>query len=212
MPNILIADDHSIVRFGTMLMIKQFMPNAQILGAESLNSALKYLNSQEFNLLILDVNLPGGNNIQMIDVVKLRQPHIKILIFSAYDEQLFALRYIQAGADGYLPKQLHENELKTAIQTVLNDEKYISPSLKERLLNGVTGRSEPMIANPLNKLSNRETEVMQLLIKGLSLADISTTLNIEVSTVSTYKSRIYEKLQVVNIIDLAEKARIYNAE
>ncbi len=208
MPNILIADDHTIVRYGATLIIKELLPGGQVSEAVNFNQALKLLDSQSFDLLILDINIPGGNNLQMIDVIRLHQPNIKILIFSGYDEQLFALRYLQAGVDGYLVKNSPEDELKTAIRTVLNNEKYLSPTVKQHLLNGLTAKSN-MSRNPLHALSNRELEVMQLLIKGSSVADIGTVLSLQISTVSTYKARIFEKLEVGNVIELAEKVRLY---
>lgn len=211
MPNILIADDHTIVRYGAALIIKELLPGGQVTEAENFNQALKLLDSQSFDLLILDINIPGGNNLQMIDVIRLHQPRIKILIFSAYDEQLFALRYLQAGVDGYLVKHSPEDELKTAIRTVLNNEKYISPTVKQHLLNGLTTRNN-IPQNPLHTLSNRELEVMQLLIKGSSVAEIGTVLSLQISTVSTYKARIFEKLEVANVIELAEKVKLYGGQ
>lgn len=209
MPNILIADDHTIVRYGTTLIIKDLMAGVQVSEAENFTQTLKLLDSKTFDLLILDINIPGGNNLQMIDVIRLHQPRIRILIFSGYDEQLFALRYLQAGADGYVVKNSEEQELRTAIQTVLNNEKYISPTVKQHLLNGLASRSGNG-ANPLQQLSNREMEVMQLLIKGTSVADIGVQLSLQTSTVSTYKARIFDKLDVANVIELAEKVKLFS--
>lgn len=208
MPNILVADDHAIVRYGTTLIIKEMLPGVRVREAENFHQTLKLLDSQPFDLLVLDINIPGGNNLQMIDVIRLHQPRIKILIFSAYDEQLFALRYFQAGVDGYLVKHSPEEELKSAIRMVLNQEKYISPTVKQHLLNGLVARQHTP-GNPLQALSNRETEVMQLLVKGSGVAEISSALSLQVSTVSTYKSRIFEKLEVSNVIELAEKVKLY---
>lgn len=211
MPNILIADDHAIVRYGTTLIIKDLMPGVHVSEAENFSQVLKSLNQQRFDLLILDINIPGGNNLQMVDVVRLHQPQIRILIFSGYDEQLFALRYLQAGVDGYLVKHSPEDELKTAIRTILNNEKYISSTVRQHLLNGLNTKSD-ISRNPLQSLSNREMEVMQLLIKGSSVADIGSMLSLQISTVSTYKARIFDKLDVANIIDLAEKVRLYGGQ
>lgn len=206
---VLIADDHAIVRYGTSLVIKELLPAGTVREAHSFDQALKLLDTDHFDLMVLDINIPGGNNLQMIDVIKLRQPHVKILIFSGYDEQLYALRYLQAGADGYVVKQAPEKELKTAIQTIQNNDKYISPAVKQHLLNQLTTKKASS-GNPLNGLSNREMEVMQLLIKGASVAEISTALSLQISTVSTYKSRIFEKMEVSNIVDLVEKVRLYD--
>ncbi|NII26062.1 response regulator transcription factor [Pseudoflavitalea sp. X16] len=206
---VLIADDHSIVRYGTALVIKEMLPAGTIREANNFDQALKLLDTDRFDLLVLDINIPGGNNLQMIDVVKLRQPHVKILIFSGYDEQLYALRYLQAGADGYVVKQAPEGELKAAIQTIQNNDKYISPTVKQHLINGLTTK-KASARNPLTGLSNREMEVMQLLVKGASVAEIGVTLSLQISTVSTYKSRIFEKMEVSNIVELVEKVKLYD--
>ena len=210
MYQILIADDHSIVRYGTALVVKEILPAGTISEARNFDELLKLIDTQTFDLLVLDINIPGGNYLQMIDVIRLRQPAVKILVFSGYDEQLYALRYLQAGADGYVVKQAPEGELKTAIQTILNNDKYISPAIKQNLINGLNAPKTGS-GNPLNSLSNREMEVMQQLIKGASIAEISQTLSLQISTVSTYKTRIFEKLEVNNVVALVEKVKLYDS-
>ncbi len=207
---VLIADDHSIVRYGTSLVIKELLPTGTIREANNFVQAVKLLDTDRFDLIVLDINIPGGNNLQMIDIVKLRQPHVKILIFSGYDEHLYALRYLQAGADGYVVKQAPEGELKAAIQTIRNNDKYISANVKQHLINGLTTRNAAA-RNPLSNLSNREMEVLQQLVKGTSVAEIGVALSLQISTVSTYKSRIFEKMEVTNIVELVEKVKLYDS-
>ncbi len=207
---VLIADDHSIVRYGTSLVIKELLPTGTIREANNFDQAVKLLDTDRFDLIVLDINIPGGNNLQMIDIVKLRQPHVKILIFSGYDEHLYALRYLQAGADGYVVKQAPEGELKAAIQTIRNNDKYISANVKQHLINGLTTRNAAA-RNPLSNLSNREMEVLQQLVKGTSVAEIGVALSLQISTVSTYKSRIFEKMEVTNIVELVEKVKLYDS-
>lgn len=144
----------------------------------------------------------------MLDVIRLRHPDIKILIFSSYDEQIFGWRYLEAGADGFLSKKMGIEEIKNATKSLLRDEKYLSPALKQTLLNNITKKKSTV--NPLDRLSNRESNIMQLLIKGLSVADIAEKLSLQVSTVSTYKKRICEKLQVSNIVEMIEKVQLYS--
>jgi len=183
--------------------------NAQVVEAETLDQAITQLESRPFDLLILDINIPGGNNLQMIDAIRLRQPGIKILMFSGYEEQLFALNYIQAGADGYLVKYSSEEEIKTALRMVMNNEKYISAAVKDQLLARLH-QPRPVTENPLNSLSAREREVLNLLMKGSSIAKIADTLHLQVTTVSTYKTRIFEKMGADNIVALIEKVKLYN--
>lgn len=207
--HVLIADDHAIVRYGTSFVIKELVPTGTIQEAHNFDQALKLLDTDRFDLMVLDINIPGGNNLQMIDVIKLRQPNVKILIFSGYDEQLYALRYLQAGADGYVVKQATDEELKMAIQTIQNNDKYISHTVRQSLLNGLSAK-KAMPHNPLASLSNREMEIMQQLVVGAAVAEIGAALGLQISTVSTYKSRIFEKMKVHNVVELAEKVRLYD--
>lgn len=208
MINILIADDHSIVRLG-MKQIICSLPGAMLVTeAKTFDEAIFLIEAQTFDLLILDINMPGGNNRQMIDAVKLRQPGIRILVFSAYDEILYALNYIQAGADGYIEKNSPDEEFRMAISGILMGEKYISRAVRELLIGKFTGQQEHH-NNPFSVLSPREIEVMNLLTKGLPLIKIAEILHLQLTTISTYKTRIFEKVGVKNVIALIEKAQMY---
>lgn len=206
--SILIADDHAVVRYGTARIIKELLPEARIEEAENLSRLLAVLEKEAFDLLILDINIPGGNNLQMIDVILLRRPQLRILVFSGYDEQVYALRCLRAGAQGYLMKDSPENEIRTAVAAMLRDEKYSSSAIQQHLLNSVID-NKPVEEHPLKRLTDRETEVLLLLVKGQSSASIAKQLNLQISTISTYKARIFEKLNVSNVIELAEKIKIY---
>lgn len=210
MKNILIADDHTIVRLGVLLVVKSMFLNANISEAETLGQVIAQLEEKPYDLLILDINIPGGNNLQMINAVRLRRPGIKILIFSGYEEQLFALNYIQAGADGYLVKYSSEEVIKTALKTVMNNEKYISAAVKEQLLSKWQ-QPKPVADNPLMSLSGREREVLNLLVKGSSVAKIAETLHLQLTTVSTYKTRIFEKMGTSNLVELIDKVKLYTS-
>lgn len=209
MKNILIADDHTIVRLGVAHIISTLPLPATCVEAETFDKVIDLLESQLFDVLILDINIPGGNNLQMIDAVKLRQPQIKVLVFSGYDEQLFAINYMQAGADGYLMKYTAEEEIKHAIRTVLNEEKYMSAATRQQMLNMLNPQRE-VVVNPLSSLSAREIEVMNLMTKGMTIARIAEMLHLQVTTVSTYKTRIFEKLGTRNIVELLEKVKMFS--
>jgi two-component system, NarL family, invasion response regulator UvrY len=209
MSHILIADDHAVVRYGTLLILKDAFAEMRFTEAADLGQVLDLLSAQSFDLLILDINIPGGNNLTMIDAIRLRQPEIKIMIFSGYDEHLFARRYLQHGVQGYLSKHSPEIEIVVAVETILfKKEIYASTNMKQQILTGVAG-NKVSSTNPLSMLSNRELDVTLMLIKGVGLAEISASLNLQISTVSTYKTRIFEKLEVTNVIELAELVKIY---
>lgn len=203
---ILIADDHSVVRQGVSLVLREYFTDMEVVQADTFELTLDMLKRDTFRLILLDINLPGGNSITMIDAVKAIQQKAKILVFSAYDEEQYALRYIQAGADGYLNKLSSEEKIIEAVKTVLKGGKYMGESIKNLLAQhpGVM-----LHDNPFYLLSNREMEIMLLLVNGEGNLEIANKLNIGMSTVSTYKSRIFEKVGVNNVVSLAEKYRLH---
>lgn len=207
MPSFLIAEDHSVVRMGAILMIRELYPHAVIAEAETFDEAIRKLDKQPFDMVLLDIHIPGGDTIRMIPAVKLRQPETAILIFSSYNETLYAPEYLKAGADGYLSKNAPPEEFKTAIQKVFRGKKYISDRLQDKLVTDLL-KSKQHSAGETVALSQRETEVMNLLIKGASAKEIKQALHIHDSTISTYKTRIFEKMKVANVIELAEKVRM----
>lgn len=211
MVNILITDDHDIVRLGTSIVVQQAFPNAHVDQASNFEEARKLLTTKTYQLLILDINMPGGNNIRMIQEVLAIQENLRILVFSSYEESIYALRYIQAGAAGYIGKNSSKEELKEAIVTVLEQGKYMSADIHQLYYESLTiGRSSKLKANLLNKLSNREMDVAKHLIKGLNIAEVSKILNLKSSTVSTYKTRIFEKLQIDHLPDLIDIFRLHD--
>nr|WP_295863805.1 response regulator transcription factor [uncultured Chitinophaga sp.] len=210
MIHVLIADDHSIVRLGVKQIICSLPGDMHVSEAKTFDETISFIEIRHFDLLILDINMPGGNNLQMIQAVKLRQPDIKILVCSAYEEILYALGYLQTGADGYIEKNSPDDDFKTAVTTVLGGEKYISRAVREQLISKYT-RQQEVHQNPFAVLSGREIEVMNLLTKGLPLIKIAEMLHLQLTTVSTYKARIFEKTGVKNVIALVEKAHMYQA-
>ncbi|CDS92686.1 MULTISPECIES: response regulator transcription factor [Sphingobacterium] len=212
MKKILIADDHSIVRLGASVIIKESMPECVITQAQDYNEVLKLLQEEVFDLLLLDINMPGGNNIRVVKEILEIQESIKILIFSSYDESLYALRYIEAGAAGFVNKSTAMAELSNAILTIRERGKYMSDEVKDLYVKKLTqSKSKLNTMNPLSRLSNREVDVAKYLIQGHGIIEVSTTLDLSPSTVSTYKSRIFEKLNVSNIPELIEIFRIHSA-
>lgn len=203
--NVLITDDHDIVRLGASIVIQEVFPGANIQQATDLSETIKSLSTNKYDILLLDINMPGGNNIKMIDEVLAIQPDIKILVFSSYEESIYALRYLQAGACGFINKNSNKEELKNAIVSIVDKGRYMSSEVSNLFLENITqGKASKIKANPLNLLSNREMDVAKFLVRGLSIIDISKEMNLKNSTVSTYKTRIFEKLQLDNIADLIE--------
>lgn len=203
----LIADDHSIVRQGISLLIKELFFNAKIYQAGTFKDTINIIKEVKIDLLVLDINFPDGNSLSIIPETKAIQPEVKILIFSAYDEDIYALRYLNAGASGYLNKGSSEDEMKNALKSMILSGKYITQNIKDRILDSYISK-KPI--NPLEQLSNREIEVARLLIKGYGNMEIAETLNVKKTTVSTFKNRIFEKLEINNLADLIDFFNLYS--
>ena len=197
---ILIADDHGIVRQGVMYLASEAYSNANFTQATDYTSLYATLNSQHVDLLICDINMPGLTGFSQVERIRKDFPQLKILIFSAYDEEIYAIRYLQAGANGFLHKNSDDKIIKTAIEEVMEKGSYASPTIYNKLLNNVLLNKQNN--NPLEKLSNREIEIAKLLIDGLGILEISNILNIHTTTVSTYKSRLFEKLEISSVPQL----------
>lgn len=198
---ILLADDHSVVRQGISLVLKEALKDVSIYHAGDISKVLSIVQHEAIDILLLDINLPGGNTVNMISNIKAINQSLKILMFSAFDEEQYAVRYLHAGANGYLNKLSSEDEIVRAVLAVDEKGEYRSNKLEE-----VLAMSH---LNPLKTLSVRETEIAELLIKGEGNLEIANLLAIQMSTVSTYKRRIFDKLDVTSIPSLIEIFKIY---
>lgn len=197
----LILDDHIIVRQGMDFLLKDRYLSAEVYHAGEMKEALDIMISTSIDLLLLDINIPDGMGVNMIPEIRKQNGSTKILVFTGLDEEQYALRYIAAGADGYINKLSDVENIFHAIESVLHRGKYISEKTKNLLLEHMVN---PIPANPLEKLSSRELEVARLLAGGNGNLEISNRLSIAVSTVSTYKLRIFEKLMVSNTVALSK--------
>lgn len=204
MLKVLIADDHSIVRLGTSLLLKDEYGELEIYEASNFHQVLDLVKIFSFDLILLDINMPGGDNLEMISSILKINSQVKILVFSSYEETVFAMRYIQAGAFGYLSKDTDEEVVIRAVKTVLKGNKYVSDKLVQNQLNSLHSNK-----NVFSTLSDREWEILNLLIKGQSTTEIAQLLNLRLNTISTYKVRIFQKLDVNNIVELIEMAKLH---
>ena len=200
------ADDHSVVTKSLSFIMKELYSNATIHELNNLTDVVEKLNTTPIYLLMLDVTFPDGNSLAVIPKIKKIQPNLKILIFSGHDEDIYAMRYLQAGADGYLHKLSTEDEIKMAINEVMTFGRYLSRNIQEKLTNNYIFKKPQ---NPLEQLSNRELEIATLMIEGYGNIEICAALDLQKSTVSTYKNRIFEKLQIEHISELIHLFNLY---
>ena len=208
MPNILLVDDHSIVRTGLKLLIQDFLAHATIDEAHDGDSALKKIKQKNYDLVVMDVNMPNTDSFGTLQTILTISPSLKVIMFSMNAEEVYAKRYLKMGALGYIRKDAPNQEIEKAINTVLDNRTYVSPELSQKLLYDLHSKSES--ENPFDKLSTREFEIVQHLVLGDSVAEISKKLNVHTSTVGTHKARIFDKLHCHNIIDLTNLAKAHN--
>lgn len=201
---ILIVDDHLVVRTGVSILLREKIEDLQILNAENFFEAITIIKEQVFDLIILDINIPGSKNTEMIQEIRSIQPAVKILVFSANEDEQYASRYILSGANGYLNKLCSEEKMQLAVTSILETGKYIPNEIAHKI---AEGRLNKTPVNPFEVLSKREFEIVELLVKGNGNLEISNNLNIHMSTVSTYKVRVFEKLKISNLVELIN---IYN--
>lgn len=205
---ILIIEDHPLIRMGLKLLITESESRAVVTQTDSFSEGLALLDEEKFDLLILDIDIPGGENINMMGMVRAKQPDIIILIHSGYDEQVYALPYIKAGANGFLSKQASHDEFKAALKAVMSKGKYVSYQVQQILLNTIKDNNIGKAINPITSLSPNEMRVMQLLTEGKWTKEIAAIMNVKENTVSTYKRRIFNKLDVVDSIELSKKVSL----
>jgi two-component system invasion response regulator UvrY len=203
----LIVDDHVIVRSGIKFLLADFYQPSEIHEAADGDSATQKLKEHDFDLIMLDIQMPKTDSFGLMEYIHIKYPKAKVLVFSVSAENTYARRFMKAGAYGFVSKEAPLEEIIKAINLVLNDRKYISESLAYKIAeDSFAGRSD----NPFNKLSPREFEIVSLLLSGQTVSDISQSLNIQTSTVGTHKARLFEKLSITNILELKELATVYN--
>ncbi len=204
---VLIADDHAVVRTGIKFLLKGLDPKIEVTLADDFPETLSKVKQHSFDLIILDINIPGGNNIGMMETIRFHNPDVPILIFTSYSESVYGLAYLQAGANGFLSKDAPEKEFLTALNCIESGKKYFSNSLQETMLNSLINKGS-LDLNPLSKLSKREMDVANLLVKGHSTAEIGNILNLQLSTISTFKARVFAKMEVSNLVELIAKMKV----
>ncbi len=200
MKRILLADDHSFVRLGLIQILKDEFPAAEIKEVNDGNSLVREVSLADWDLVISDLDMPGQSGLQALEQIKLIKPHIPVLILSIYAEDLYAIRSLKAGAAGYLNKNAAPYELVNAISRIAQGKKYITPEIAEKLLFGVQGKA------PHEILSNREFEIFKMLASGKTITQIADALSVALTTVSTHRSRIMEKLGLSTNSDLTRYA------
>lgn len=207
MKKFLLVDDHVVVRSGIKILLSDIYNPCEIYEAMNGETAILKLKENQYDLVLLDIQMPNTDTLGLMEYIHITYPDAKVLMFSMSAENIYAKRFMKAGAYGFISKEAPLEEITRAINVILNGKKYISETLAEKLAeDSFSGKS----SNPFNELSPREFEIVSLLLDGKTVTDISRILNIQTSTVGTHKARLFEKLGVTNILELKEMATTYN--
>lgn len=199
MTRILIADDHAIMRQGIKQILEDEFPDIKSGEAGTTMETLEALWKESWDVLILDINMPGRGGLEVLDEVRRGFPKLPVLVLSSTPEDQLALRVLKAGASGYLNKQTAPEELVGALRKLLAGGRYVSAKLAETLAREIGRPTRPLHES----LSGREYEVLEQMVRGRSLKEIAGNLSLSVKTISTFRGRIFEKLQVANDFELA---------
>jgi two-component system invasion response regulator UvrY len=203
MIDLLIADDHEVVRRGLFGLLREAYPDVQGGEAKDGREAITLLLQKKWDLVILDINMPGRTGLEVLTEVRRLSPATPVLVLSAYAEEEFALRAFQLGAAGYLNKQTAFDELLVAVRRILAGGKYVTTSLAERMAATLGGEIR---AAPHETLSARELQVLRLIAMGWTLKEIAAELTVSEKTVSTYRARISEKMHLGTKVELTRYA------
>ena len=203
MIRILIADDHAIVRKGLKQLLLEHYPSATIGEVADAETLINEVVTAKWDVVICDISMPGRSGLDALHQIKQSAPKLPVLIMSMYPEDQYALRVLKAGASGYLSKETIHDDILKAIETVLQGRKFITPAIAEKLADAFD--SGAAIKTHEN-LSDREFDVLKLLASGKSVTEISEQLSLGATTVSTYRSRIMDKMSMRSNADLTRYA------
>ncbi len=208
MHKFLLIDDHVVVRSGIKLLLSNLYTGSQIHEAKDGDTAMAFVKENHYDFVMLDVQMPNTDSFVLMEFFKANFPLLKVLVFSMNSENIYALRFIKAGAMGFISKEAPLDEIKKAIDQVINGKKYISEEMLFVLAEGTSSGNTS--GNPFSTLSSREFEIVSMLLNGKTISLIAADLNLGISTVGTHKGRIFTKLKVTNLLELKELANSYN--
>lgn len=200
---ILIADDHSAIRTGVKQICTNGFPSLQFDEAVNYAEVFQKLKENNWDILILDIDLPGRNGLDILKQIKTEKLKVPVLMFSFHSEEQIALRALKIGASGYLSKEAADMELIKAINQIMQGKKYVSQSLSEKLLDMLDDNSDKQ---PHELLSDREYQTLLLIASGKTVSEIAEILYLSTPTVSTYRARILEKMKLKNNAELTTYA------
>ncbi len=201
MIRVLLADDHTILREGLKQILAECRDMVVAGEADNGHDALKKVREEDWDVVVLDMSMPGRSGLELIKLIKLDNPKLPILILSMHREDQYAVRTLKAGASGYVSKDSASSQLVSAIRKVAGGGIFLSPEMAEKLAFSLRQQSDAL---PHTLLSDREYQIFMLLLHGSSISEIAEELNLSVKTVSTHKTHILQKMAVDNMASLVK--------
>lgn len=195
----LLADDHSLIRQGLVFVLEDIGREYEVFHTSNLQQTLEFITSHPIDIAIIDAHFPDGNSLSVIPEIRKLQPEIRILIFTGIDEEVHALKFINAGVNGFLSKLNEEDEIKQAIMKIITHGEYISSKTQALLMSSI---HNPSLINPFSSLTERELQIAGMYAEGLGNLEIANRLDVKQNTVSTIKKRIFDKLKIDNLVEL----------
>ena len=199
---VLLVDDHAIARNGVRLMLSSAIDINVTGEAGNAQDALQLVRHEDFDVAVVDITMPGKNGLDLLKSLRIEKPKLAVLILSTYSEEIYAVRALKLGAAGYLTKDTSSADLITAVRKAASGGKYVGPALMEKLASMIGGAG----LSTHEALSNRELEVLKLIAAGESLVRIAETLHLSPNTVTTYRTRILEKMGMASNAELTRYA------
>ncbi len=203
MHRVLICDDHAVVRQGLKQILLEESKNFYCEEAKNGREVLDKILEEKWDAVVLDISMPGMSGIEILKEVKKIRPRLPVLVLTVHSEEQFGLRTLKAGAAGYLTKDSAPEELVDALKKIINGGKYINQQIAEILINDVDNNSDKP---PHENLSNREFEIMRLIASGKAPMQIADELSLSVKTVSTYRTRLLEKMKLTTNAEITHYA------
>lgn len=206
MTKVLLVDDHDLVRTGIKRLLDDINDLDVVGEATCGEDAIKMVSQHDLDVVLMDINMPGMGGLEATRKLQITNPELKIIIVTMHEDDLFAQRLLKAGATGYLTKGAGVDEIVHAIREVKQNRRYISPEIAQQL---ALSQFPDHDGSPFDALSERELQVMMLLMDGMKVNEISDKLCLSPKTVSTYRHRLYDKLKVQNDIELSRLAMVH---
>jgi DNA-binding NarL/FixJ family response regulator len=201
---VLIVDDHPVVRDGLVTIVNHERDMNVCGQAEDAYQALKAVTELKPDIVVTDISLKSSDGIELTKNIKTRYPELPVIIFSVHDESIYAERALRAGAHAYMMKETVSENIIKAIRTVLNGEIFVSDKILKKFLHNIAGGKADAAKTPMEHLSDRELEIFRLIGEGLKASQIAKQLHLSVKTIETYRTRIKEKLGLVNASELLQ--------